>query len=120
MADERAPEVRRARVWELLLGSLQAAAVPRWPGADRLTLQDVLLSYPQAAAAGRVPDLRQLLRDHPVLAKELSDFFAEHVRPGADLSAEARPLASPRSGEPGAAEGRAATGAKHHASGLGG
>jgi hypothetical protein len=97
MADERAAEVRKARVRELLLGYLQAAAVPRWPGADRLTVQDALRSYPQAAAAGRVPDLRQLLRDHPALAEELSAFFAEHGRPGADPSAEARPLASPRS-----------------------
>jgi hypothetical protein len=120
MADELAPEVRKARVRELLLGYLQAANVPLWPGGDGLTLHDVLLGYPQAAAAGRVPDLRQLLRDHPALAEELSAFFAEHGRPGADPSAESRPLASPRSGEPGAAEGRAARGAKHHASGLGG
>jgi hypothetical protein len=85
-------------VRELLLGYLQAAAVSLWPGSDGLTLQDALLSYPQAAAAGLVPDLRQLLRDHPALAEELTALFAEHGRPRADPSAASRPLASPRSG----------------------
>ena len=98
MPDELTPEVRKARVRELLLGYLQAAAVPLWPGAHGLTVQDGLSSYPQSAAAGLVPDLRQLLRDHPTLAEELSAFFAGHGRPGADPSAAARPLASPRSG----------------------
>jgi hypothetical protein len=76
MPDELTPEVRKARVRELLLGYLQAAAVPLWPGADGLTVQDALLSYPQAAVAGLVPGLRQLLRDHPELAEELTAFFA--------------------------------------------
>ena len=89
MPDELAPEVRQARVRELLLGCLQAAAVPLWPGADGLTLRDALVSYPQAAAAGRVPGLRQLLRDHPALAEGLTAFFAEQARPGADPSAKA-------------------------------
>jgi len=70
-----APEERKARVRELLLGHLRSAAVPLWPGADGLTLEDALLGYPQAAAAGRVPDLRQLLSEHPDLADELTAFF---------------------------------------------
>jgi hypothetical protein len=78
MPDELTPEVRKARVREVLLGYLQAAAVLPWPGADGLTLQDALRSYPQAAAAGRAPDLRELLRDHPALAEELKALFAEH------------------------------------------
>jgi hypothetical protein len=73
--------VRQARVRELLLGYLQAAVVPLWPGTDGLTMQDALVSYPQAAAAGRVPDLRQLLRDHPALAEELTALFAEYGSP---------------------------------------
>ena len=87
MPDELTPEVRKARVRELLLGCLQAAAVPLWPGADGLTLRDALVSYPQAAAAGRVPGLRQLLRDHPALAEGLTAFFAGHGRPRADPGA---------------------------------
>ena len=89
MPDELTPEVRKARVRELLLGYLQAAAVPLWPGADGLTLQDGLVSYPQTAAAGRVPGLRQLLRDHPALAEELTAFFAGTATPGVDPSAKA-------------------------------
>jgi hypothetical protein len=49
-----APEVRKERVRELQLGYLQGAAVPLWSGADGLTVQDALSSYPLAAAAGRV------------------------------------------------------------------
>jgi hypothetical protein len=79
MPDE--PAERKAAVQKLLLGYLQAAVVPLWPGTDGLTLQDALLSYPQAAAAGRAPDLRQLLRKHPELAAELTALFAEHARP---------------------------------------
>ena len=81
MPDELTPEVRKARVRELLLGYLQAAALPLWPGADGLTVQDALRGYPQAAAAGRVPDLCQLLRDHPALVEELTALFAEHGCP---------------------------------------
>ena len=87
MPDDVESDVRKACVRELLLGYLQAAAVPLWPGADGLTVQDALLGYLQAAAAGQVPDLRQLLCDHPALAEELTAFFTEHGRPGADPSA---------------------------------
>jgi hypothetical protein len=75
MPDDLAPQERKACVRELLLGHLRGADLPLWPGADGLTLEDALLSYPQAAAAGRVPDLLHLLRDYPELARELTAFF---------------------------------------------
>lgn len=64
------------RLHELLLAYLRAADAPRWPGADSVTVDDVLLSYPQAAAAGLVPDLPALQTGHPELANALGDFFA--------------------------------------------
>ena len=67
---------RCQRLYELLLAHLCAADAPPWPGADSLMLDEVLHSYPQAAAAGLVPDLRTLVEDHPDLADVLRDFFA--------------------------------------------
>jgi hypothetical protein len=64
------------RLHELLLAHLRAVDAPHWPGADGLTLEEVLLSYPQAAAEGLVPDLPALTKQHPDLAGVLRDFFA--------------------------------------------
>jgi hypothetical protein len=61
---------------ELLLAHLQAVDAPHWPGVDGLTLEEVLLSYPQAAAEGLVPDLLTLTQQHPELAGVLRDFFS--------------------------------------------
>jgi hypothetical protein len=69
--------VRDERLREVLLGYLQAAGCPRWPGTDGLMLEDALRSYPANAAAGRVPDRQELLRMHPELSEALVAFFAD-------------------------------------------
>jgi hypothetical protein len=70
---------------EILLGYLQRRAGRLWPGSDSVTVEEVLHSYPEAAAARLVPDLPELLRRYPDLADELTAWFAEHA-PGAARS----------------------------------
>ncbi len=73
--DKREVSGQSQRAHELLLAHLRAADAPSWPGADGVTLEEVLLSYPQAAAEGLVPDLRTLIEQNPELANVLRDFF---------------------------------------------
>jgi hypothetical protein len=67
------------QVRAILLGYVQCRAAALWPGGDGITLDDILRSYPRAAAAGRVPDLPQLRRRFPDLAEPLASWFAGHA-----------------------------------------
>jgi hypothetical protein len=69
-------EERRKRLCGVLLDLLWAAQLPAWPGADGLTVDEVLLCYPAAAAAGRVPGLHQLLDRYADLEDDLRTLFA--------------------------------------------
>jgi hypothetical protein len=80
MPDERPKSTARSEeLREVLLGYLQAAGCPLWPGADGLTVAEVLLSYFPNAAAGRVPDRQELLQRHPDLREALLAFFADEA-----------------------------------------
>jgi hypothetical protein len=75
------PQEAAGRLLEVLLGYLQAAAsVAAWPGADGLTLENILDCYPVAVAAGEVPDWQELLRRHPELVTELQAWLAAKDR----------------------------------------
>jgi len=65
-----------SRLHEILLGHLARPWVNVWPGADGVTVIEVLESYPEAAAAGQAPGREELLASHPELAEALEDFFA--------------------------------------------
>jgi hypothetical protein len=69
-------EMRKRILQQVLLDYLEVSTVFFWPGGDGLTVEDVLLNYPPAAAEGRVPGLEELLIKYPALADELKAFFS--------------------------------------------
>ena len=60
---------------QVLLDYLLASKVVDWPGGDGLTEDDILNCYPQASAAGEVPDRQELCRRHAELVAEILSFF---------------------------------------------
>ena len=47
-----------------------------WPGADGVTVEEVLAAYVPASKAGLVPDETDLIRRHPEFTPEIRSFFA--------------------------------------------
>jgi hypothetical protein len=75
------PSEAAGRLREVLLGYLQAAPrVTAWPGGDGLTVENILDFYPEAVAAGEVPDWQELLCRHPEVATELQTWMASKDR----------------------------------------
>lgn len=56
---------------QLLLDLLKAGTVVNWPGADGITVDDVVNCYPQAIADGEVPGWHELQGRFPELADAL-------------------------------------------------
>jgi hypothetical protein len=61
---------------DILLDYLKAEGALPWPGADGLTVEEVLAGYAVAAALGRVPDQEELRLRYPELDPEIRSFFA--------------------------------------------
>jgi len=72
---------RTSEMNAILLERLAHPMVTVWPGADGLTVEEVLQSYPKAVAAGQAPGLEELIERHPELAEALKDFFASADAP---------------------------------------
>ena len=70
------PMSRRQYVRTLLLESLFLSRLPDWPGADGVTVDEVLDCYREHATIGRVPGLEALAARHPEFRVELAEFFA--------------------------------------------
>src|SRR5262245_44016260 len=65
---------------EILLGHLEVAEAHAWAGCDGLTVEGALDLYPEAVAAGQVPDWQELLRRHPEAAEQLHAWLAAKDR----------------------------------------
>jgi hypothetical protein len=64
---------------EVLLAYLRGPGAAAWPGADGLTVEDVLHTYPEAMAAGRAPGWHELLHEHPELAVEMQALLGDRL-----------------------------------------
>ena len=59
----------------VLLDLMMSPNALPWPGADGVTVEDVLASYILAAEQRRVPGREELIRRQPELAVEIRTFF---------------------------------------------
>ncbi len=64
---------------DLLTGYLVNSPTARWPGADGVTVADMLSEYPAAASARWVPGEAELCDRHPELAPHVVAFFFRHT-----------------------------------------
>jgi hypothetical protein len=60
---------------QLLLSYLWSSNAIRWPGGDGITEDDVLNYYPEARAAGKVPDWQELCGRHEAMVGTIQSFF---------------------------------------------
>ena len=59
----------------VLLDLMMSPNALSWPGADGLTVEDVLAAYIPASEQRRVPGQEELIRRHPELTPEIRTFF---------------------------------------------
>jgi hypothetical protein len=81
-ADATEPGSSAERLRELLLDYLRATRVSTWPGADGLTLADVLNCDPEGLGAWEASDWERFVRDHPELAAAIQKWLAGNGRRG--------------------------------------
>ena len=61
----------------VLLDLLMSHKALPWPGADGVTVEEVLATYVPASELRRVPDQEELIRRHPELTSEIHMFFTQ-------------------------------------------
>jgi hypothetical protein len=59
----------------VLLDLMMSPNALSWPGADGVTVEEVLAAYVPASEQRRVPNQEELIRRHPELTSEIRLFF---------------------------------------------
>jgi len=60
---------------QILLDLMMDRNALPWPGADGVTVEEVLAAYVPASETRRVPDRDELIRRHPELTSDICSFF---------------------------------------------